>query len=140
SASLRAWLLAEYGRYGRRDDRAALELLDRVLKASPEDGPANLEKGRILLRAGKARAALPCLQRAASAMEPNTELLSATAEAQTRLKNPAAARMTQSAQAFKKLVDELNAARQRYLADPDKRDNLIELARLEAETGNTQDA
>lgn len=140
SITLRGWMLAEYGHFGKRDDKAAVELLDQALKVSPEDGPANLEKGRILLRFGKPSEALACLQTAASAMEPNSELLLATAKAQTRLKNPSAARMTQSAHAFEQMVNSLYSARQRYLKAPNDRNNLVRLARLEAASGNAQDA
>lgn len=135
-----AWLLAEYGRNGKRDAAQARTLLDRVLAQAPDDGPANLEKGRILQRAGDARGALLCLQKAQKNAPPSFELLSAVAETQARLKHPDAARMKQSALAFGKLVDSLYTARQRYLTDPDNRDNLVKLARLEATMGNPQDA
>ena len=41
---LRGWLLAEYGRAGKRDPQQALALLDKSLRLAPENGPDNLEK------------------------------------------------------------------------------------------------
>jgi hypothetical protein len=48
--------------------------------------------------------------------------------------------MEQNAQAFSKLIDTLYVARQKYIADPNNRNNLVGLARLEAAIGSTQDA
>jgi tetratricopeptide (TPR) repeat protein len=97
---LRGWMLAEYGRAGKRDPQQVLTLLDRALQRAPENGPANLEKGRILLRAGNARAALACFQKARDVMAPSVELLAGVAAAQTQLKHPDAARMARSARVY----------------------------------------
>lgn len=137
---LRGWLLAEYPPDGKRDDKQALTLLDRSLAAAPNNALANLEKGRILLRAGDAKGALVYLERARSAAQPSVELLTALADAQARLKSPRAERLRRDAANFSKFADDLYSARQRYIADPNSRDNLVRLARMEASVGNVQDA
>ncbi len=137
---VRAWLLTEYGKNGKKDDPAALQLLDQVLASAPDDTSANLEKARILLRGGDANSALKCLQSARRADAPSADWVTTVAAVQTKLHNPAAPRMTQNAQAFSKLIDKLYVARQHYIADPNNRNNLVALAKLEAAVGNSQDA
>jgi tetratricopeptide (TPR) repeat protein len=137
---LRGWLLAEYGRGGKRAPQQGLNLLDQALKLAPENGPTNLEKGRILLRAGNARAALACFQKARDVMPPSMELLSGVAAAQKQLNHPDAARMDHSAHAFAQMAGELYEVRRAYLTDPTNRDTMVKLARLEAPMGNVQDA
>lgn len=137
---LRGWLLAKQGRDGKRDDRAALESLNRALALAPNDGPTLLAKGRILLRRGDAAAANACLEAALQESGPSAEGLAALAEARRQLGKPDAERLAQSARAFAKFMDALHAARQRYLTDSESRDTLIRLARLEAMQGNVSDA
>lgn len=137
---IKGWILAEYGKNGRKDDAGALQLLDRVLAETPDDNAANVEKARILLRMNDVHSAQACLQRARRATVPSAELLTTVAAVQTKLHNPAAPQMEQNARAFSTLVNKLYAARQKYIADPSRRDNRVELARMEASVGNTQDA
>jgi thioredoxin-like negative regulator of GroEL len=137
---VRAWLLAEYGRKGHKDDQAALQMLDSVLAAIPDDPSANLEKARILLNSGDAPSALRCLHTARRAAAPSVAWVTTVAAVQIRLHNPAAPQMEQNARAFSKLIDNLYVARQKYIANPNNRNNLVGLARLEAAIGSTQDA
>ena len=136
----RGWILAEYGKNGRKDDQAALQFLDQVLAETPDDNPANVEKARVLLRMNDVQSAQACLQRARRAVVPGAELLTTVAAVQTKLHNPAAPRMEQNARAFSALVNRLYAIRQKYIANPNSRDNRVELARMEAAVGNAQDA
>lgn len=137
---LHGWLLAEYGRDGKRDETQALVSLNRALALSPDDAPVNLEKGKILLRSGKAHEAVPLLQKARTHSQPNVELLTALAEAQSQLKNPVAGRMKKSVKEFSALIDRLYLSRQNYLNTPENRDAMVSLARLEATLGNGKDA
>jgi tetratricopeptide (TPR) repeat protein len=138
--TLRGRLMGEVGQGGKRDDKKALALLQKALALSPDDGPANLEKGRILLRTGDAQGAFKCLQKAAHAMPPSVDLLSSLAQAGKQLKKPGAVEMEQSAQKFGTIIDDLYVARRNYLAEPNNRANQMRLARLEAAIGNGHDA
>jgi predicted Zn-dependent protease len=137
---LRGWLLAEAGRGGRRDETAALEALNRALASAPRDGPSLLEKGRILLRQGDIAAASVNLEAALRESGPSVEGLAALAEARRRQGKPDAMQLARATQDFARFQDALHGARQHYLADPESRENLLRLARLEASQGNGDDA
>ena len=136
---LRGWLMEKYGRQGKKDGVLAQKQVDAALAISPENGPANQEKGRLLLQSGDAKTAQKYLSKAASVSLPNYDLLMAMAETQARLKNPAAQKLMISASKFGKLVDELYAARQAFVKDVTNRNAILKLAPLEAAIGNGLD-
>ncbi len=118
----------------------AVELLNKVLARNPNHALANLLKGRLLLVMGDANGALIALQRSLATSEPNYELLTALAEVQAKLKNPAAPKLKASAERFAQSVDKLYRARQQYIKTPDNKDAMIGLANIELLMGNEQNA
>jgi tetratricopeptide (TPR) repeat protein len=134
------WLLSEYGKGGRRDDITALSYLDKALALDPNHGPSNLAKGKVLLRQGQYAQAQACLERALQNGSDTEEAFRALAEDYTRLQNPHAGDAQRAADAVRASTASLQQARRRYLTNPEDAANILALARLEGNHGNTTEA
>ena len=134
------WLLAEYGRNGRKDEKAALETLRRALGKAPDDPDSNTETGVILMREGDAAQARPYFERALHADPTQTAAARGMATIFTQQKLPEAARARQVAEALEKREAAMRETRGRYLAHPEDTGNVLKLAELEARNGNRNDA
>ena len=134
------WLLAEYGRDGKKDPKAALEVLNQALAKAPNDADSNAWVGTLLLEQGKLQEARTHFALALQADNSNVKAAQGMAEIFARQKLPNAARAKQVAEGIAKQEIDLRQARGRYLTHPEDTDNTLKLVTLEARTGNRVDA
>jgi tetratricopeptide (TPR) repeat protein len=134
------WLLAEYGRNGHKDEKAALELLQQALAKSPADADANTEAGNILLRQGDLNQARTYFEKALHSDTTQAVAARGMATIFARQNLAEAARAKQIADTLEKRETDLREARGRFLTRPDDTKNALRLAELEAHSGNRPDA
>lgn len=135
-----AWLLAEYGRNGQKDDPAALKALEQALAKAPDDPDSNALAGTIWLRAGDLEQAGSHFNRALQGDPNNARAARGMATVMTRQKHHQAAKGRMIAETLEKREAALQQARGRYLSQPEDSHTLLTLAELEAQTGNRLDA
>ncbi len=137
---LEGWILSEYGRAGKIDDKNAIIHFGLALVNNPEHTQTLTQLGRIYLRRNNLHGAQIELERAFKNGPASLELVDALVELYDRLNSPLLIQAQQTNEQLKAALIPLRDLRHRYVQNPNDLNNNMKLADAELGVGNTYDA